>query len=167
MNKDLPAHPNIFTFMNQLRCSIYQQGISIVALHHSGGKTPSKGTVAARKLAERAHDVEEQYLQGLLTPTEVLLQAASHFKDNFIQDAMDDDSNRVVRDTYSSEDNDNMPQSQDPALQDPLQEDERRNALDADEGLTDMGNDDWELATWTDSGNMIFLISNISSILQT
>jgi len=153
MNKDLPTHPTIFLFMAQLRCYVYQQGISNVALNHAGVNKPSKSSLAAQKLANRAREVEEKYLQGLITPTEVLQHAAVHFADNSVQDALIRDSNNIVAQTYNTtdgrDDEDNLTQSQDPALVDPELEDERRTALEADEDLTDMGSDDWVLAHWS------------------
>ncbi len=86
MNAELPQHPTIFVFMNTLRCTVYQQGISIVAQNSSGRTQASKATIAARKLTEKSKEVEESYLQGLITPTEVLQQAATHYEDNQILD---------------------------------------------------------------------------------
>ena len=162
MNKDLPTHPTIFLFMAQLRCYVYQQGISNVALNHAGVNKPSKSTLAAQKLANRAREVEEKYLQGLITPTEVLQHAASHYADNSVQDALIRDSNYIVAQTYNTadgrDDDENLTQSQDPALIDPELEDERRTELQADEGLTDMGSDDWELAHWTVTDQGIIVV---------
>lgn len=160
LNRDLRQHPTIFVFMNQLRCSVFQQGISIVALNHAGKNPPSRSTIAAKRLADRAQDVEEQYLQGLITPTEVLLQAATHYSDNLIQDSMQEDSNQVVKATYAGEDNHDLPQSQDPALKDPILEDERRIALDEDEGLTDMGNEEWIATDWKSQGKINWFTFN-------
>ena len=158
MNKDLPTHPTIFLFMTQLRCYVYQQGITTVVLNQAGLNKPTKSTLAAQKLTNRAKEVEEKYLQGLMTPTEVLQHAASHYADNTIQDSLIRDSQATVKQTYErTNDDDDISQSQDPALTDPEFEDERRTALEADEGLTDMGTDDWILAHWTSPGNLDYL----------
>jgi len=152
MNKDLPIHPAIFPFMTHLRCYVYQQGISTVALNHAGLNKPSKTTIAAQTLSNRARDVEERYFQGLITPTEVLQQAAAHYADDVIQESLTHESYKIERQTYAVDEDEELSQSQDPALQDPELEDERRTELDADEGLTDMGCDDWNLAHWKDPG---------------
>jgi len=153
MNKDLPTHPTIFLFMTQLRCYVYQQGISTIALNHAGLNKPSKATVAAQKLANRAHEIEEKYLQGLITPTEVINQAASHYADNTIQESLTSDSYSIVNQIYEgTNEDDELSQSQDPALQDPELEDERRKVLNEDEGLTDMGTDEWTWGNWTSQG---------------
>ena len=153
MNKDLPIHPTIFLFMTHLRCYVYQQGISNIALNHAGVHKAPKNTIMALKLANRAREVEEKYLQGTITPTEVLQHVAGHYADSALQDALSKDSQSFIRRTYDpSNDDEEITQSQDAALVDPEMEDERRTALQDDKGITDMGTDDWEIAHWRSPG---------------
>ena len=139
--------------MTHLRCYVYQQGISHIALNHAGLHKAPKTTIMALKLANRAREVEEKYLQGTITPTEVLQIAAGHYADTTLQDSLSKDSQSYIKRTYDpSNDDEEITQSQDPALVDPELEDERRIALEQDEGLTDMGTDDWELSHWRSPG---------------
>ena len=82
LNSELPRHPSIFLFMNRLQTTIYENSISVVAQVNAGRQTKYRATLEAQRLARRAVQVEQNYDEGLLTPTEVLQIASVHYDDD-------------------------------------------------------------------------------------
>ena len=88
MNSELPRHPTIFLFMNRLQTNIYENGVSVVAQVNAGRQTKYRATLEAQRLARRALQVEQNYDEGLLTPTEVLQIASVHYDDDRLIEVM-------------------------------------------------------------------------------
>ena len=88
MNSELPRHPTIFLFMNRLQTNIYENGVSVVAQVNAGRQNKYRATLEAQRLARRALQVEQNYDEGLLTPTEVLQIASVHYDDDRLIEVM-------------------------------------------------------------------------------
>ena len=74
--------------MNKLKTAVYEHSMSIVAQTNQGKAQKNKATIAARQLADRAKFVEFCYKKNTITAEDVLKNAAAHYDDNNVMDAL-------------------------------------------------------------------------------
>lgn len=95
MNRDMPQHPSIFNFMSCLRKTAYQSSISTVVQVEKGRSPPVKRTIAAQALHRKSEEAEDDYLNGLLSSTELLRLVANHYDDKELHEILLSDAEEL------------------------------------------------------------------------
>lgn len=142
MNDEVGQHPGFFLFLNRLRTSIFEHSRGVV-LQANAGKAdkPTVKSAAAKRLEERASQAEEDYANGLMSPSELLTTVANHYDDDKILAAFEamQEANEAYEDQASQDE---------PEPELTVSEDEVRIIDDAEDGPARL-TDNWVTTTWS------------------
>ncbi len=82
--------------MHRLRTSIYENSFTITAQVEHGANPKHRATILGHQLAEKSRVIENQYKLGIISPAELLQEAAADYDDqrldNYLRIATDQDS---------------------------------------------------------------------------
>ena len=82
--------------MHRLRTSIYENSFTITAQVEHGANPRQRATILAHQLSEKSKVIENHYKVGIITPAELLREAAADYDDqrldNYLRSATEQDS---------------------------------------------------------------------------
>ena len=181
LNGQIPLHPTLFTFLNRMKCLIFDNAICVINQVKQGRSSKNKLTTAARALVAKAEEAEQKYKDNLKSAEWLLIEAAAHYDDDKIMEILSEETDEDQRTSdatpvpvpASVEENstEQTPNSQDTnneansdtnqiLTQSSVQsEDNLMGTNERDEerllepNLQDFDNDNWPVSNWLDINN--------------
>jgi len=158
---EMPSHPTLFRFIACLRSTVVSDGIAITAAADGGNLKARKVDKARQILLDSAKKVEDEYMQGKLSPDDVLLAAAAHYNDEkvtaFLANVADSLEAAVIPAVDPDDEGDDLLPDVDPSTLD-----ERQAVLNDDPDLEDVETDHmWVTSVWPFAASDTEIAANI------